>query len=698
MFQPLEPRRLFTVDIIGQQYVIDLPEQADNSIVITQESNNVRVTIDGIKQPTRGAQFFNVIVVHGGPGKDNIFIDASVNKGCEVYGDAGNDTIECLSSLNCTLSGGSGNDEVTFEHGPDALAVWISPDNIANDGIVGRPGVYDIRSNFETFRGGAWHDKINISMIASGTVYGGEGDDTITSAQKGDALGEKGNDLFLATDSLGSNSYFGGAGKDSVTYVGRTANLTLSLDATKNDGATGENDYIHSDVEEVVGGLGNDTLTGNQSDNVLSGFGGNDSIIGNAGNDSLFGSFGKDTLIGGLGADKIDGGSSVDLVSYVDRTKDLTIDLTGNLKSGEINENDSLTNCEKAIGGTGDDHFYGTDADNLFSGFGGNDWFYDSKGNDIYIGGSGKDTVSYLKRNVAGVNVSLDSISNDGPAGETDNVSSDVERVEGSKGNDLLMGNSKDNVLLGRQGNDTLQGLGGDDQLDDADNSDGADVYEGGSGTDTIGAYVSTESDVTINAADNLPNDGPAGENDNVHSDIEILQGGLGNDTMTSGLSGTWFYGNKGDDLFVGSVSDDRFFGGDGIDTVDYSTRSENLVLSIDADTDSGATGEQDRIDTTIERLISGSGNDTISGSDNADYIEAGAGNDIINGNAGADTLRGGDGKDTLIGGTGKDKLYGDGNNDKFDSKDGEKDTLKGGSGTDSILQKDNNDVLESVP
>jgi Ca2+-binding RTX toxin-like protein len=58
-------------------------------------------------------------------------------------------------------------------------------------------------------------------------------------------------------------------------------------------------------IQNVVGGAGNDTLTGDGQGNIL---------IGNGGNDTINGGSGRSLLIGGGGADTINGGSGGDIL------------------------------------------------------------------------------------------------------------------------------------------------------------------------------------------------------------------------------------------------------------------------------------------------------------------------------------------------------------------------------------------------
>jgi Ca2+-binding RTX toxin-like protein len=76
------------------------------------------------------------------------------------------------------------------------------------------------------------------------------------------------------------------------------------------------------------------------------------------------------------------------------------------------------------------------------------------------------------------------------------------------------------------------------------------------------------------------------------------------------------------------------------------------------------------------------SGNDKLTGSDNADAVNGMNGHDTLYGLAGDDTLRGGSGYDHLYGGAGNDRLEGGDGHDKLLGEAGE-DVLVGGAGND---------------
>jgi Ca2+-binding RTX toxin-like protein len=98
----------------------------------------------------------------------------------------------------------------------------------------------------------------------------------------------------------GTDTLVGGSGLDVVDYSERrnpvTVNLTpgASNAPSTGNGVPGENDSI-KDVEDINGGLGNDTLTGNAGVNTVFGDRGNDLIDPGPGNDSVNGGDGNDT-------------------------------------------------------------------------------------------------------------------------------------------------------------------------------------------------------------------------------------------------------------------------------------------------------------------------------------------------------------------------------------------------------------------
>ncbi|MBJ7520664.1 MAG: hypothetical protein JHC84_13290 [Solirubrobacteraceae bacterium] len=136
----------------------------------------------------------------------------------------------------------------------------------------------------------------------------------------------------------------------------------------------------------------------------------------------------------------------------------------------------------------------------------------------------------------------------------------------------------------------------------------------------------------------------------------DVFNGDGGNDTFDAGDNHTADGNGKGSDTFNG---------GTGIDTADYSGRSTPLTINVAAVGPDGAAGEGDTI-TNAERVLGGSAADTITGGPNPSALMGGAGGDTLRGGATSDTLFGGtegdapgSGNDTLDGGGGGDLLRG---------------------------------------
>ena len=140
-------------------------------------------------------------------------------------------------------------------------------------------------------------------------------------------------------------------------------------------------------------------------------------------------------------------------------------------------------------------------------------------------------------------------------------------------------------------------------------------------------------------------------------------------------------HSGAGDDTVHGSTGDDLIDGGAGFDTLDYSGLDSwldnNVTINLEkhfSHIDYLVNDDDQRV-FNIENVITGSGNDVITGNDSANILIANAGNDTLTGGAGNDSLDGGAdndkvygglGEDTLVGGTGNDWLEGGSNLDRY--------------------------------
>jgi Ca2+-binding RTX toxin-like protein len=770
------PAAASTVQLDGPTLTYDAAPGESNRLIVALSSGTLTVTDTGA-------------VVSAGPGCSTI---SSTKASCPAAGVAAmalstgdmNDTASVSStSIPTTFSDGPGNDTMTgggavdtfisgtgsdvfhggggqdiVDYSSRTAPLTVSLDGYANDGEAGEKD--NVGTDVDVVIGGSANDTITGSGW-SNDLYGGPGDDTLKGGSGNDRLfGESGRDSLGGdggNDTLDGGSsgdvLAGGSGTDVADYSSRSAHLALSLDGQANDGETGEGDNLGADIETLTGGAGPDTITGNATNNTLnggpgndtlSGAGGNDILSGSvgddtldggdandsldggagqdtlrgaAGNDNLQGGIGDDTLDGGDGSDTLAGGDGTDLADYSTRTAALTISLNNGGDDGASGERDNVrTDVENVSAGSGADKLTGDSAANVLSGGAGNDTLdggagddtlrggagddrlLQNAGNDTLDGGDGSDLADYSGER-APVTITLDGQPNDGENGERDNVGPTIERVTGGSGGDRLIGDDGSNTLIGGGGADTLVGAGGNDSLQGGDGDDlldgssGADDIAGGSGNDTAdyslrGAPVS----VTL---DDQPGDGQAGEGDNVHSDVDSIVGGSGNDHLVGNSRNNNIQGGPGDDRIDGGLGADNMAGGPGIDTVDYSARTKPVTVSLDDQANDGESNEHDNVQNAIDIVRGGRGNDTLYGNDGSNTIYGGPGNDTITGYGGDDVLAGEAGRDHVNGGSGRDRIDGGADADTIDARDRYPDMVRCGSGHDTVSSDAKKDRLK---
>lgn len=133
---------------------------------------------------------------------------------------------------------------------------------------------------------------------------------------------------------------------------------------------------------------------------------------------------------------------------------------------------------------------------------------------------------------------------------------------------------------------------------------------------------------------------------------MALINGGVGDDIP---LNGTFLddiiNGREGNDTINGSYGFDKMDGGAGVDTLDVAWDKDGYVL----DMTTGVTNIPGETAINFENVITGSGNDKITGTNGKNavingnnVISTGAGNDWVDGGTGLDTMDGGLGVDTL--------------------------------------------------
>ncbi|GAB5430695.1 MAG: hypothetical protein EpisKO_00650 [Epibacterium sp.] len=246
-------------------------------------------------------------------------------------------------------------------------------------------------------------------------------------------------------------------------------------------------------------------------------------------------------------------------------------------------------------------------------------------------------------------------------------------------------------TLLGGLGSDVIMGQGGNDSLD---GGEGDDSIDGGEGDDVM--FGGTGSDVLVGGLGGDTISGGDGDDliDGGEGD-DFLSTGLGNDTLLGGEGNDTLHNSAGDDSLVGGVGDDSIVATEGNDTLEGGDGNDTLYAGVDNDSLDGGLGN--------DSMFGEAGSDIMFGGGGMDYMEGGIGNDTIDGGDDDDTILGGDGDDLIYGGAGNDSLTTGAGNDTLFGGEGDDtlrnsvgdDSLSGGTGNDSIVATDGNDTLD---
>lgn len=447
--------------------------------------------------------------LRGGDGNDTFLIEAGAGTDT-IDGGAGIDTIRA-SANNAVLGwGGITNVEaITNVNGSTTYANFrIAGSSLAD--TINLTGV--TLTGVAAIDGGSGNDTI-IGSAGADTIIGGAGNDTLS--------GAAGNDIFLIAASAGNDVIDGGADFDTiqataanvalgwgsfsnierisaggfggVTILGSSANETIDVSAIELIG-----------IEGINGGNGNDTIIGSASADVITGGAGDDVLRGNGGDDTfLFGlSSGVDTIDGGSGNDTIRATSASATLTWGGITNVETISsggfanvrIAGTANGDTINLNGvTLSGIAAIDGGSGNDVITGTSGNDTIIGGVGDDTLNGGDGNDVFlfaikagidtiVGGAGFDTIQASAANAAlswGTFSGIEAISGDNfqnvkiigsAVNDTIDLSgitlTNIARIEGGNGNDVITGSSGADTIFGGAGADTLFGGAGADIFD----------------------------------------------------------------------------------------------------------------------------------------------------------------------------------------------------------------------------------------
>jgi Ca2+-binding RTX toxin-like protein len=517
-----------------------------------------------------------------------------------------------------TLTGGLGNDTATYVNSDAAVTINLKDQSQNNGGDAGTAGAHDVLSGIENLTGSKYSD----------TLTGDDGDNRLIGGEGLDALdGGAGNDFL--DGGTGNDTLIGGAGIDTVSYAGALAGVTLDLSKVDGSGfatASGGSaaDQV-KEIENIIGGIFADTLTGDANNNRLE---------GGSGDDTLDGGIGADTLVGGFGQDvyRVDNANDMiveDGIFNIDRVESsVTWTLGANL------EDLTLTGTAQ-IDGTGnelDNILTGNVANNRLDGGKGSDTLDGGAGADTLVGGEGDDFYVVDDANdviTEAANEGTDSVK----ASVSYTLSAEVEYLyltgtkaingTGNASANIIVGNEAANALSGGAGNDTLNG------------GLGADTLDGGADTDLV-TYAASKEAVNVNLATGKSTGGDA-EGDTL-SNVENLIGSDFNDTLT---------GNGSDNRLDGGKGNDTMAGGAGNDTYVVDAASDVVTENASEGTDTVESAVDYTLGANLENLtLTGFGNINSAGNSLDNVIIGNDGDNIIDGQNGKDTMKGGRGND----------------------------------------------------
>ncbi|MGZ8370078.1 MAG: calcium-binding protein, partial [Caulobacteraceae bacterium] len=614
-----------------------------------------------------------------------------------ISGGDGNDLVYDQAAGNDTLDGGAGDDFVSGN--------WLSK-------MIGGTGTDDFYLNLAA---SSINYNVNLNTQLTSTLVF-DFNTSLTGFESGALHFGSGNDVVQLADNArisvftGEGGDYAAGGKLSDYIEGEGGNDTLSAGLNGKDG-----------IDTVKGGDGDDAIEGDAKDK----------LYGGAGTDTYYLSIGYTTAAVNLTLTNL---GSVDAV-FADGTV-----LSGFEGGGAIylgSGSDKVSDLSAAR-----DYFYGGKGDDTLAASGNGSFLDGGDGADMLIGkagaqldgGAGIDRFDLnLQSSAVGVTASLGGLASGAKllgaaslarlesgriylGSGADNVSLGVDAtitLDGGYGNDTLTGAGLGDVLRGAAGQDSLLGGGGDDDLD---GGLGNDTINGGAGDDAVHFY-NAPAGLNVSMVTGVVTCGA--ETDTLIN-IELVYGGVFNDTMTGSNGVNSLSGGNGDDHVYGGGGDDVLWGDTGDDTVDGGAGSDvmfgfdqdDYLIGGAGDTMDGGEG-LDRLSLDLSTValditfdltqadalaLTGGPAFTVQAEVldfETGYISLGSGSDTVKFNQ-AYTIAGGAGADAITGsGPVNQNISGDGGNDTLFSSSSLACSMRGGDGNDLITGGSDGDSIE---
>ncbi|MFL9609328.1 beta strand repeat-containing protein [Methylobacillus sp. Pita2] len=366
---------------------------------------------DGLNGSNTKDTLSNLENIVGSGGDDHLIGNQNANY---ILGGNGDDTIEGIANTGAagdTLDGGSGNNNtLSYLNATDTVTVTLGNGDAKGSGKIGASQIDDLY-HFTHIIGSATATNNITGNDANNLIQGGAANDTLNGGAGDDTLyGGDGDDKLIG--GTGTNQLHGGSGNNTASYEGITINVTATLNddgtGTGSAGTVGPNNiYVrdtYSDINNLIGGSGNDRLRGNIHDNLIEGGAGNDTLLGGGGRDTLDGGAGTNTVsyeyssgvptttndfslinLSNVNRTVTVGGNSYTIAAQSTNIKDYA--------NSDFNSQDTLRNIQNVIGTSGNDIIIGSSGSNRIEAGAGNDWIDARQGKDTVLAGSGNDTI-----------------------------------------------------------------------------------------------------------------------------------------------------------------------------------------------------------------------------------------------------------------------------------------------------------------
>lgn len=424
-------------------------------------------------------------------------------------------------------------------------------------------------------------------------------------------------------------------------------------------------------ANRLVGGLANDSLSGQGGDDTLIGGGGLDTLRGGTGADTFAFAAGDSTgtaidsiadfqtgsdrivlegTVTGLSLVRVSSTATLIFANQSTGTIQTVVGVNGLIQASDVVDASGIAGSTLMIGWSGSDVLIGGSRADTLQGGDGNDFLTGGGGRDVLTGGAGADQFIYADASIYAMN----------RGDELDRI------TDFQTGVDLI----NLNAVLPLSIQIDRSGAGSESLIFMYSANGRFDIYVQNlvQGSDFLLAGR-TNIPITFNGADVA----------------DWLVGGVANDLIEGKGGADALAGGAGADVFTyhfvrdstASAADNLYDFETGIDTIDFASslgrltsvsiiRSDNGSSFVFAETVSSGgmliTAAGRAINGTDIRYGTGLGN----GTGISVYMIGSSGADILTGSSLADPIQGGAGNDTITGGGGADVLFGEGGADTF--------------------------------